>query len=72
MAFAARLSLDGASMPLGMVCDRSDLAELLRHAADYLDDNPDACEPLFMRAAGASVPPHVGQPFFDGLGGVKP
>lgn len=71
MAFAVRLSLDGASMPLGMVCDAAELSELLHHAAGYLTDNPDACEPLFMRAAGGSVPPHLAQPFFDGLSSVR-
>lgn len=57
------LNVAGKTVPLGAVhVEPGELPELLRHVADYYDDNPDVCAQLFALPAG-SKPPYLGSPF---------
>lgn len=60
-----RLVVGAISKPLGVIEEPADLPELLRFAADYYDDNPDACERLFLPPT-SSVPRNVAAPFRHG------
>lgn len=40
---------------LGQIFEPEDLPELLRHVADYYDDNPDDCAELFNASSGTSL-----------------
>lgn len=45
------LMVAGRSVPLGVIqAESAELPELLRHVADFYDDNPDSCEKLFARS----------------------
>lgn len=47
------LMVAGRSVPLGVLNNEpAELPELLRHVADFYDDNPGACEKLFARLTG--------------------
>jgi hypothetical protein len=49
--------LDGREVALGVVEDPGCLPELLRHVADYYDDNPTDCASLLAEPAGPRVLP---------------
>lgn len=58
-----RLRVNHTDVVLGSVAEPAELPELLRHVADFYDDNPDVCESLFRAPAVRAVPPTVAHPF---------
>lgn len=54
MARLVHLRVAGLAKLLGQASEPGEIPELLRHIADYYDDNPDACAQLF--TGGSSTP----------------
>jgi hypothetical protein len=49
------LIVGGERKLLGQALEPGDIPELLRHVADYYDDNPDDCEQLFSSSSAPRV-----------------
>jgi hypothetical protein len=49
------LIVGGERKLLGQAFEPGDVPELLRHVADYYDDNPDDCATLFFGRVGATT-----------------